>query len=129
MHYRRKIKKLIYLIVTKPRISCIVRLLTQFIYKQINVHWRTATRVVAYIKSSLGKILFYKKYEYIHISAFQNARYGVDKGDRMFVLGFITFVGGSKVKWRSKKRDVISQFFVEAKYQVIAHITFKLPWL
>ncbi|KAL0363865.1 UNVERIFIED_CONTAM: Retrovirus-related Pol polyprotein from transposon RE2 [Sesamum angustifolium] len=50
--YRRLVGKLIYLTVTRPDISFVVGLVSQFMDKPRSVHWEAALRILKYIKSS-----------------------------------------------------------------------------
>jgi len=49
------VSKLIYFTVTKLNIAYVVGLVSQFIHKPIEVHWKAALRILTYIKGSPGK--------------------------------------------------------------------------
>ncbi|XP_020246308.1 uncharacterized protein LOC109824184 [Asparagus officinalis] len=153
--YRRLIGKLIYLTVTRPDITFAVGVLSRFMHKPREVHWTAALKILAYVKSCPGKGLLYKKHGHTHISAFSDAGYAGDMGDRKstsgfctFVggnlvtwrskkqdvvrkstSGFCTFVGGNLVTWRSKKQDVVSRSSAEAEYRAMAHTACEMVWL
>ncbi|XP_020262510.1 uncharacterized protein LOC109838480 [Asparagus officinalis] len=127
--YRRLIGKLIYLIVTRPDITFAVGVLSRFMHKHREVHWITALKILAYVKSCPGKGLLYKKHDHTHISAFSDAGYAGDMGDRKSISGFCTYVGGNLVTWRSKKQDVVSRSSAEAEYRAMAHTACEMIWL
>jgi hypothetical protein len=127
--YRRLIGKLIYLTVTRPDITFAVGVLSRFMHKPREVHWTAALKVLAYIKSCPGKGLLYRKHGHTHISAFSDAGYAGDMGDRKSTSGFCTFVGGNLVTWRSKKQDVVSRSSAEAEYRAMAHTACEMLWL
>jgi len=56
--YRRLIRKLIYLTVTRPNITLVVGVLSRFMHQRRKVHWTTALRILTYIKSSPRKGLY-----------------------------------------------------------------------
>ena len=60
--YRRLTEKLIYLTVTRSDISFVVGMLSRFMHQPRDVHWTIALRILAYVKSSPGKGLLYKKH-------------------------------------------------------------------
>jgi len=66
--YRRLIRKLIYLMVTKPDITCDVRDLSRFMHQPRETHWLAAISVLTYIKSCPRKGLVYKKHRHVHIA-------------------------------------------------------------
>ena len=53
--YRRLIEKLIYLTVTRPDISFVVRVLSRFMHQSRETYWLAAMRVLPYINSCSGK--------------------------------------------------------------------------
>ncbi|XP_020266498.1 uncharacterized protein LOC109841985 [Asparagus officinalis] len=102
--YRRLIGKLIYLTVTRPDITFAVGVFSRFMhYIPREVHWTAALRILAYVKSCPGKGLLYKKHGHLHISAYSDAGYAGNIGDRKSTSEFYTFIGGNLVTWRSKK--------------------------
>ena len=59
--YTRLIEKLIYLTVSRPDITFTVGVLSRFMHQLRETHWSAALRILAYIKSCLGKGLVYRK--------------------------------------------------------------------
>ena len=100
--YRRLIEKLIYLPPIKPDITFTVGVLSMFMHQPREIHLGAALRILAYVKSSLGKSLLYKKHG--HVCIFDNSYSGYvgNKGDRKSTTGYYKF-GGNLVTWRSKK--------------------------
>ena len=56
------------------------------------VHWTIALWILAYVKSSPGKSLLYKKHGHVHIFGYSDLGYAGDKGDRKSTTGYYTFV-------------------------------------
>jgi len=79
-------------------------------------------RILAYVKSSLEKVLMYKKHEHIGIFGYSGSSYAGDKGDRKSTTRYSIFIGENLVTWRSKKQD-ISRFSIEAGYRGMTHTT------
>ena len=76
------IEKLIYLTVTRPDITLIVRVLIRFMHQPREVHWTAALRILACIKSSPGKGLMYKKHRHVQISGYSDSSHAGDKSDK-----------------------------------------------
>lgn len=84
-------------------------------------------KILVYAKSSLGKKkLLYKKCDRIHIFAYSDSGYAGDDDDKMSIIGYLTFVGGNIVTWRSKKtkqnkrQNIVSQLSARVEYQDMA---------
>jgi len=101
--YRRLIEKLIYLTVTRSDITFAVGVLSRFMHQRKEVYWTIALRILAYVKSFLGKSLLYKKHGYVRIFRYFDFDYAGDKGNRKSTTGYCIIVGGNLVTWRSKK--------------------------
>lgn len=127
MQYRRIINKLIYLTVTRHEISFVVELPSQLMHKPTDIYRKASMRVLVYIKSSFGKGLLHKKHRHVHIFAFSDVGYAIDKGGVKFTS--ISYVCDNLVTWRSKKKNAVSQNSAEVKYQTITYITYGLLWL
>lgn len=118
--YRKKIGELIYLTVTRPKIS-----LNRFMAQPREIHWKATLQNLAYIKSFSGNGLLYKKHIHIYISTYSESEYTGDRGNKKTTIGYLTYVGGNFVTCRSKKRDV-SLSIIDAEYQVMAYTIFKI---
>ena len=127
--YRRLLGKLIYLTVTRPDITYVVSVLSQFMHEPRMVHWEGALRVLAYIKRAPGKGLIYRRHDHLRIEACSDVGNAGDKGDRKSTTGYCTYVGGNLVTWRSHKQKVVSCLSVEAEYRAMAATARERVWL
>ena len=127
--YRRLIKKLIYLTITRLDITFVVRVLSKFMQQLREVHWTTNLRIIIYVKSSPGKDFMYKKHEHVRIFGYSDSGYVGDKGDKQSNTRYCTIIGKNLVTWRRKKQDDVSRSSVEAEYRVMAYITCEMIWL
>jgi len=66
--YKRLIKKLIYLTVTRSDITFTVGVLSRFMHQPREAHWSAALKILAYIKGCSGKGLVSRKHGHVHIS-------------------------------------------------------------
>jgi len=125
---RRLISKRIYLTVTIPHIIYVVGLVSPFMNKFREIHWKVALRILTYIKGSPDKGLMYKKHGRLRIEGYSNSNYAWDKRDRKSTFHYCTYVGGNLVTW-SRKQNVVSRSSVEAKSGAITHTTYEMMWL
>ena len=74
--YRRLIGRLIYLSVARPDIVYSVRVLSQFMHEPRKPHWKTALRVIRYIKGTLGQELVLPSENHLRLQAYCDLDWG-----------------------------------------------------
>jgi hypothetical protein len=81
-------------------------------------HMNAVMRILRFLKAAPGKgILFTKNADYQSINTYTNANWAGAIDDRRSTSGYITFVGGNLVTWRSKKQNVVARFSVEVEFR------------
>lgn len=60
-------------------------------------------RILAYLKSSLGKGIMFSKHGHLDIMGYIDSDFAGSKVDMKSTSRYPTFVGGNLVTWRSKK--------------------------
>ena len=83
-------------------------------------HLEAAYQILKYLKSSLGKGLFFKKGGQQTIEAYIDADWAGSIINRKSTLGYCTYVWGNLVIWRSKKQNVVARSSAEAEYKAMA---------
>ena len=91
------------------------------------VHWTTALRILAHVKSFSGNGVIYNQLAHVCISGY--SCYAGDKGDKKLTTRYCIIVVGNLVIWRSWKQDVLSRSSTEAEYKVMTHTACKMMWL
>ena len=86
-------------------------------------------RILAYLKSSPGKGILFSKHGHLDIDGYTDSDFARSKLDRKSTLGYVSFVRGNLVTWRSKKQSVVSLSSAEVEYCALHHATTKLTWL
>lgn len=118
-HYQRLIGKLIYLTLTRPDISYVVQVVSQFMHASTTRHLETAYRIVCYLKNSPDQGLLYHSRHDLRVEAFIDADW--DDLYRRSTSSYYTSVRGNLVSWYNKKQSVVAQSSVEAEFQVMTH--------
>ncbi|KAK6120813.1 hypothetical protein DH2020_045441 [Rehmannia glutinosa] len=95
--YRRLVGKLNYLTVTRLDIAFAVSVASRFMSARTVSHWALLEQILCYLKGASGP------------------DYACCKDDRRSTSGYCIFVGGNLVSWRSKKQNVVSRRFFEAR--------------
>ena len=121
--YHELMGKLIYLTHTRPNISYAVSLVSQFIHNPSNQHMSVVNHILAYLKFSLGKGILFSKHGHLEIEGCTNSDFIGSKLDSKSTSGYVSFVEGNLVTWRSKKQSVVSLSCAEAKYHALRHAT------
>jgi hypothetical protein len=128
-YYLKHITRLLYLTITRPDIAYSVQILSQF----MDIPWQRlmddATRVLRYLKSSLGQGLFYPSHSTSHLKAFCDLYWVGCLDTRHFVTGYCVFLGDSLISWKSKKQTTVSRSSAEAEYWFMAATTCEITWL
>ena len=71
--YRRLIGRLIYLTNTRPDITYVVQHMSQFVAQPTSAHQQAASRILRYIKGSLGAGIFLPVDSNIHLKGFSDS--------------------------------------------------------
>ena len=94
-----------------------------------NQHMSIVNHILAYLKSSPGKGILFSKHGHLDIEGYTDSDFAGSKLDRNSTSGYVSFVRGDLVTWRSKKKSVVSLSSAEAKYRALHHATTELTWL
>lgn len=113
--YQRLVGKLLYLTNTRPDISFVVQLLSQFMQKPKLSHWQAALRVIRYVKLEVGKGLLISSVDKPQLEGHCDADWATCPTTRRSVTGFVLKFGDSLICWKSKKQPTVSRSSAEAK--------------
>ena len=105
--YQRLVGKLIYLTHTRPDITYDVSVVIQFMQNPTEDHMEAVYRILRYLKSAPGKGLSFMKNEKSVIEGYIDADWAGYLLTRKSTSGYLTFVEGNLVTWRSKKQKVV----------------------
>ncbi|GAV82123.1 hypothetical protein CFOL_v3_25576, partial [Cephalotus follicularis] len=94
----------IYLTVTRPDITYVVHLVSQFMSAPRTTHFSAVLRILRYIKGTLFHDLHFSSETLFALHAFYDADWAGDPTDRRSTTGYCFFLGTSLISWRSKKQ-------------------------
>ncbi|KAK3032393.1 hypothetical protein RJ639_036410 [Escallonia herrerae] len=127
--YRRLIGRLLYLTITRPDISYVVHILSQFMHKPRRPHYDAAIRVLRYLKNSPGQGILLSSNSSLSLRAYCYAYWAGCPTTRKSTTGYIVFLGSSPISWLSKKQSIVSRSTFKAEYRAMATTASEIIWL
>ncbi|KAJ9678523.1 hypothetical protein PVL29_020646 [Vitis rotundifolia] len=127
--YRRVVRKLNYLTVTRPDIAYAVSVVSQFTSAPTIKHWAALEQILCYMKKAPGLGILYSSQGHTHIECFSYVDWAGSKFDRRSTTGYCVFLGGNLVACKSKKQSVVSRSSVESEYRALAQATCEIIWI
>ncbi|KAK8935732.1 hypothetical protein KSP39_PZI012957 [Platanthera zijinensis] len=99
-YYRRLVRKLIYLTVTRPDISFVVGLVSRYMHSPRRSHLQAVERILKYLKTAPGQGLVYRTSSSAPtLVTYSDADYAGSLDDRRSTNVFCTYFGGHLVTW------------------------------
>ena len=127
--YRRGIGKLNFLTNTGPDLAFAVQHLSQFMQRPRVPHYNALMHVLRYIKGQLDfGVLLHNKADYT-LQAYCDSDWASCPHTRRSISGYVIFLGGSLISWKSKKQGTVSLSSAEAEYRSMRRVVAELSWL
>lgn len=127
--YQRLVGRLIYLTHTRPDIAYAVNVVSQFMHDPRKPHMDAVERILRYLKSTPGKGILFSNHGHLKVEGYTDADWAGSADNRRSTSGYLTFVGGNLVTWRSKKQPVVARSSAEAEFRGMAFGLCELLWL
>lgn len=108
-YYRTVLGKLNYLTNTRPDLSSVVQLLSQFMQLPCTAHLDALHHLLRYVKATSGQGILLKASDQLSLHAFSDSDWGSCPFSRKSVTGYVVLFGGSPISWKSKKQSTISK--------------------
>lgn len=103
--------------------------LSQFVAKPLVSHFKAATRILCYLKSTPTKGLFFSAFTNVKLSGFVDSDWACCPDTRRSITGYCVFLGTSFISWKSKKQNTIARSSSEARFRALASLSCEIQWL
>ena len=127
--YRKFVGKLLYLTVSRPDISYVVHLLSQFVHAPRIPHLTAIQRVLRYLKGTAFQGIFYPANSSLQLEAYCDSDWGSCFDTSRSTTGMCLLLGSSLVNWFSRKQSVVSKSTAEAELRALADTSCELSWM
>ena len=127
--YRRLVRKLNYLTITRPDIAHSISVVSQYMSSPTVDNWAAVEHILCYLKGAPGRGILYSNHGHNRVECFTDADWAGSKEDRRSTSGYYVFVGGNLVSWKSKKQGVVSRSSAESEYRAMTHSVYEIMWL
>ena len=101
--YKSLIGCLLYLTATRPNVMFAASLLSRFMQKPSELHFKAAKRVLRYVKGSLDHGIWHGRVENLKFVGFTNSDWVGSQDDMKSTSPYVFIIGSSVFNWNSKK--------------------------
>ena len=126
--YRRLVGRL-YLLHTRPELSYLVHVLSQYMQTPKEAHWEVAQRVVRFLKNSPGQGIMLSSSKDMSLTIYCDSDWSSCCKTRRSLSAFVLLLGDSPVCWKTKKQDTVSHSSTEAEYRAMSDALKEVKWL
>lgn len=128
--YQAVVGSLLYLSTkTRPDIAYAVSCVARFCARPTKEHWTAVKRILRYLKGTSNFGLIYKEDTPTTIIGYSDADWAGDVGDRKSTSGYMFFLGGAAISWRSSKQTCVALSTAEAEYVALSAAAQEAIWL
>ena len=127
---------LLYLFATRPDICAAVVEPSRHVSNPTTTSWHAARHILKYLAGTADKgIAFTKSTQNftqdaeVVIKAFSDSDWVGSKTTRRSISGFVAFMAGGPIRWKSKKQSVVALSSCEAEYIAITETAKEVIWL
>ena len=128
-HYRRIVRGMQYLILTRLEIAFAVNKLNQYVAAPTLQHLMACKRVLRYLKATQDYGLKFFREGSLTLTGFTDADWACDLDDRKSVGAYCIYLGNNLISWSSKKQSMITRSSSESEYRALASASVELTWL
>ena len=127
--YASTVGSLMYaMICTRPDIAHAVGVVSRFMSKPGEEHWRAVKWILRYLQNTLDIGLCFTQ-EAVVLEGYCDSDLGGDLDTSRSTSGYIFCIGGTTVSWRSKLQGHVSLSTTEAEYVAATEATKEKIWL
>uniref|UniRef100_H3GB69 Reverse transcriptase Ty1/copia-type domain-containing protein n=1 Tax=Phytophthora ramorum TaxID=164328 RepID=H3GB69_PHYRM len=128
--YRELVGALMYLATcTRPDIAQAVGEVAKFCERYNKSHWVAAKRILKYLKTTQDLGLVFNGGTKGELIGYADANWAGDLDTRRSTTGYVFFLNGSAISWKSKRQPTVATSSTEAEYMALYNATQEAVWL
>lgn len=114
---------------TRPDLAYAVGKLSQVLSHATDEHWKLAVRVLRYVSKTANYGLIFKGGNDLDIKVLADSDWASEKNSALSTFGYIIYVGGNPVSWKSKKSRTVKTSTTTAELEGLYHGVLEALWL
>ncbi|PRQ43311.1 putative RNA-directed DNA polymerase [Rosa chinensis] len=114
---------------TRPDLAFVVGVLGRFQSNPGLHHWTAAKKVLRYLQRTKNFMLCYRKSDELEVVGYTDSDLAGCKDDRRSTSGYIFFLAGGAISWKSGKQTVRSTSTMQAEFIGCFEATKQAVWL
>ncbi|XP_016576395.1 uncharacterized mitochondrial protein AtMg00810-like [Capsicum annuum] len=125
----RIVGRLLYLTMARPDLAFVVQLLSQHMHDPKMSHLKKTTRMIKYIKGTVGLGLFMPVDDKKELTTFCDFDWASCVETRKSVSFYVVELGDALISWKFKKQQTVSRSSAEAEFRSMTSTVAEITWL
>ncbi|POM67427.1 RxLR effector candidate protein, partial [Phytophthora palmivora] len=114
---------------TRPNIAYAVGEVAKFCERYNKSHWVAAKRILKYLKTTQDVGLVFNGGIKGELVGYADANWAGDLDTRRSTTGYVFFLNGSAISWKSKRQPTVATSSTEAEYMALYNAIQEAVWL
>ena len=128
--YRELVGALMYVATcTRPDLAHAVGEVAKYCERYNKSHWTAAKRILKYLKTNQDMSIVFSGFNKGELIGFADANWAGDLDTRRSTTGYVFFLNGSAISWKSKRQPTVVTSSTEAEYMSLYSATQEAIWL
>ena len=92
-------------------------------------HWKAAKKVLRYLQGTKEYMLTYRRFDHLELIGYSDSDYAGCVDTRKSTCGYLYFLSGGAISWKSVKQSVIATCTMEAEFVACFEAMVQAKWL
>jgi hypothetical protein len=101
---------------TRPDVSYALSVTSRYQSNYGDAHWTIVKNILKYLRSTKEAFLMLGGEEELVVKGYSNASFQIDVDDSKSQSGFVFYLNGGAVSWKSSKQDTVVDSTTEVEY-------------
>ncbi|KAG8496949.1 hypothetical protein CXB51_008176 [Gossypium anomalum] len=128
--YASAIGSIMYaMLCTHPDVSYALSMTSRYQVDLDEGHWTTVKNILKYLRRTKDTFLIYGSEEELSVKGYTDASFQTNKDDSRSQSGFVFYLNGGAVSWKSSKQSTVADSTTEAEYIAASEATKEAVWI